>query len=378
VPEEIGSSWLLLAVYVFLFLNLEVLVSYWLAHGRSLPVMIYTLLVTVWRLATLLAAALYYEDVEMIFVTIVCAEAIKNLAIYAWLRARGLLVFRWHHDVFREQVKLVAPLGIGSVLNKANDFGKVVVGTQLGPVPMALYTTAAYQVPLVNIVQTSLSDVIFPDMVKRAQNDPNAGFALWRRAQTLIFAVCCPAWILLTYFAEPIIRLLFTDAYVEATPYFQVFLLLMVRQCFQFSVPLRSVADNASFATSNAVALVINAAFIIALMPHYGLWGPTLGLVAGQAWTSLYLGRRLLRRYNLPLSELCQWDKLGLALAASLVALAALYGVETAVPGKGGALAGLGVFALVYLVASRLILREEYGYIVRALTRRPVSLKRGA
>src|SRR6186713_2177679 len=43
VPAEIDSSWLLLATYVFLFLNLEVLVSYWLAQGRSLPVMIYTL-----------------------------------------------------------------------------------------------------------------------------------------------------------------------------------------------------------------------------------------------------------------------------------------------------------------------------------------------
>jgi O-antigen/teichoic acid export membrane protein len=379
VPVEIGSSWLLLAVYVFLFLNLEVLVSYWLAHGRSFPVMLYTLVVTVWRLGTLLAAALYFDDVEMIFVTIVCAEASKNLAIYLWLRARGLLLFRWQHDVFREQVKLVAPLGLGSVLNKANDFGKVVVGMQLGPVPMALYATAAYQVPLVSIVQTSLSDVIFPDMVKRAQKDPNAGFALWKRAQALVFALICPAWLLLTYFAEPLIRVAFTEAYVAATPFFQVFLLLMIRQSFQFSVPLRSVADNASFATSNAIALIINAAFIIALLPGYGLWAPTLGLVVGQAWTSIYLGRRLLRRFGLPLAELCQWSKLGLALAASLVALAALHGTQTYLPGPAGALAGLGVFALVYALAARFILREEYVYIMRALTRRgPLFMKRGA
>jgi O-antigen/teichoic acid export membrane protein len=373
VPEEISASWPLLAAYVFLFLNLEVLVSYWLAHGRSFPVMVYTLVLTVWRLGTLLGAALYFRDVEMIFVTIVCAEAVKNLAIYLWLRSRGLLVFRWEHDVFREQVKLVAPLGLGSVLNKANDFGKVVVGMQLGPVPMALYTTAAYQVPLVNIVQTSLSDVIFPDMVKRAKHDPIAGFTLWKRAQTLVFAVICPAWLLLTYCAEPLIRLAFTDTYVSATPYFQVFMLLMVRQCFQFSVPLRAVADNASFATSNAVALAINAAFTFTLMPHYGLWGPTLGLVAGQAWTSIYLGRRLMQRYGLPLSELCQWDKLGLAFAASLLALAALYGTQRQIAGAAGALAGLAVFGVVYLSAARLILREEYGYLVRALTRRKAA-----
>ena len=42
----------------------------------------------------------------------------------------------------------------------------------LGPVPLAIYSTAHYQMPLVNIVQTSMSDVIFPDIIKRAQRDP--------------------------------------------------------------------------------------------------------------------------------------------------------------------------------------------------------------
>jgi O-antigen/teichoic acid export membrane protein len=370
IPPEIGTSWLLLAVYVFLFLNLEVLVSYWLAHGRSFEVMIYTLIVTVWRLGTLLAAALWFRDVELIFVTIVVAEAMKNLVIYIWLRAKGLIVFRWEHDVFREQVKLVAPLGLGSMLNKANDFGKVVVSTQMGPVPLAIYTTAAYQVPLVAIVQQSLSDVIFPDMVKRAQKNPIEGLKLWTRAQTLIFAVICPAWLLLTYFAEPLIRIAFTDAYVSATPYFQVFLLLMVRQCFNFSVPLRTVADNNSFATSNAIALAINAGLMFALMPRYGLWGPTLGLVVGQAWTSIYLSRRVLRTYKLPLAELCQWDKLGFSLGASLLSLAALHSVMLALPEPAGALVGVALFSIIYVVAARFILRDEYGYIVRAFTRR--------
>jgi O-antigen/teichoic acid export membrane protein len=371
VPPEIYSAWPLLAVYVFLFLNLEVLVSYWLAHRQTYQVMGYTLAMTVWRIATLLAATFWLHDVEMIFVTIVCAEALKNLWIYIWLRRRGLLVFRWDREAMREQVRLVAPLGAGSVFYKMNDFGKVVVANQMGPVPLAIYTTAAYQVPLVNIVQGALADVIFPDMVKRSKTDPSQGLLLWKRAQVLIFAAICPAWLLITYFAEPLVRLLFTDAYVAATPYFQVFLLLMVRQCFQFSTPLRSVEDNASFAHANLVALVINAGLIITLMPKYGLWGPTFGLIVGQTWTSIYLGSRVLKRYQLPLSELCQWGKLGLALISSMVALAALHASQLYLPdGTFGVAAGLATFALVYGVAARVILREEYGYVMRAILRR--------
>jgi O-antigen/teichoic acid export membrane protein len=187
----------------------------------------------------------------------------------------------------------------------------------------------------------------------------------------MVAAVIVPAWLLLSYFAEPMIRIAFTAQYVAATPYFQVFLLLMVRQCFQFSTLLRSVEDNASFATSNAIALVINVTLIVILMPKFGLWGPTLGLVVGQMWTGYYLARRVMLRYQVPWSEIYQWRKLALSLLASMVSLAFMHGVLTWLPDSPLYIAaGLGVFGLVYVVAARFILREEYGYVVRAFMRR--------
>ena len=93
VPEEIAPSWWLLSLYVFMFLNLEVVVAYWLARRRSVEVMQYTLVVTVWRLATLLGAALYFRDVEMIFLTLVCAEAAQEpgyLPVAARARTAGV------------------------------------------------------------------------------------------------------------------------------------------------------------------------------------------------------------------------------------------------------------------------------------------------
>src|SRR5690606_35497577 len=95
VPDEIAATWPWLALYVLLALNLEVPVSYWLAYGRSDRVLAYTLTVTALRLGGVTGAAWYFGDVRMIFVTMVCVEALRALGVYLWLRARGLLVFRW-------------------------------------------------------------------------------------------------------------------------------------------------------------------------------------------------------------------------------------------------------------------------------------------
>jgi hypothetical protein len=109
-------------------------------------------------------------------------------------------------------------------------------------------------------------------------------------------------------------------------------------------------------------------------MPKYGLWGPTLGLVIGQTWSSFYLGARTLKRYQLPVSQLCQWNKLGLALLASLAGIAAVHVSMHYLPSTpAGMLAGLTVFGLVYLIAARLILREEYSYVMRAILRRKAA-----
>ena len=89
-----------------------------------------------------------------------------------------------------------------------------------------------------------------------------------------------------------------------------------------------------------------------------------------------------MKRFQLPLSELCEWSKLGLALSgvaggeSPRCTLSQVY--LTAMPWR--MLAGLAVFAVVYMAAARVILREEYGYVMRAsaeedrMTARPTLL----
>jgi hypothetical protein len=79
-------------------------------------------------------------------------------------------------------------------------------------------------------------------------------------------------------------------------------------------------------------------------------------------------------RYQVPLAEIFQWRKFGLAIAASGFALAVMHGTMSVMPdGSVTTLVGLGIFAAVYVIAARFILREEYGYVVRAFQRRQAT-----
>jgi len=101
------------------------------------------------------------------------------------------------------------------------------------------------------------------------------------------------------------------------------------------------------------------------------LWGPTLGLVVSQVWSGFYLGRRVMTTYQVPVAEIFHWRKLALSFAASLLALAALHGALMWWRPSYATLAlALALFGIIYALAARFILREEFDYVVRAFTRR--------
>ena len=74
----------------------------------------------------------------------------------------------------------------------------------------------------------------------------------------------------------------------------------------------------------------------------------------------------------MPVAEIFQWRKFALALLAAGLALATLHATLRGLPRRAGQpVRGAGACSpLVYATAARFILRDEYGYVMRAFTRR--------
>jgi O-antigen/teichoic acid export membrane protein len=371
LPQDAAGSWPLLALFVAAYLNFDLLQAFWLAQKQSKLVLYYSLGVTTLRIGAVVGAAAWFHDARAVVLVMAAVETAKMLSLFVFLRAKGLLVAQVDRVALYEQVRFVVPFGIGSALYGLNDnVGKVLVSNMLSPEALAIYTIAAHQIPLIPIFNAAVTDVLFPDMVQRSRRDPRNGLRLWGRGAVVLFLLVCPSWALMTYFAEPVIRVLFTDAYVSATPYFQVLTLLLLRNCFSFSTALRSLAHNRPFILANTVGIALNLAVALALIPTLGLWAPTLGLLISQYWGSLYLARRVLVVYGISIGELLDWASLWRIVMATAVAFAALLACRSLVGQPlAGAVLGIGAFVLVYFGLLWRMRITEFAYLWDGLRR---------
>ncbi len=359
LPREIRDYAVYLAAYVFLSVNLDIYAPYALAIRRADRVLYYSLAQVVVRLGVVVGTAALSGDLGTVFLALLGVECAHVLGVLAWMLHARLLRWRLDLNALREQIRFILPTGSGNVLDEVNGrIGSLMVGGRLGPEPLAIFTIASFKMPIITILRSGLSEAIFPDMVSRSTGGGRRGFELWRRTNVLFLMFIMPAWVLLTWYAADIVRLLFTDAYVAATPYFLALLPLMIRECFDFSAPLRSVANTRPFVTSNGVALIMNIAIIALCMSAWGIWAVIVGLWVAKLVTAGYLGRQVMRTFRVTLATLVDWWAWARIVAACLVGFVAMVVVEHAaqlaeVSEIMAGIAGIVTFGTLYVLALR-------------------------
>jgi O-antigen/teichoic acid export membrane protein len=309
-----------LMLYVFFFINFDVVENYWLARQQARHVLIYSTLRILARVIVVVGATYYFGDLKSILYCTVVLEILKSLVcIYLLWRLR-LLTMRIDRTLLVEQLRFIAPLSGAGLLFFLNEkAGQLYVSTVLGASALAVYTVGTYQLPIVAIIRSAVSDTLFPEMVRHAANDSTEGLDLWRLANVYYCYLVFPVFMLLFVFADLFIVTLFTEAYREATGVFQIALLVMIRQCFEMGTPLRAANANRHVLWGNVIAVVVHLPLLFVLSKAIGILGAAVAWLVADLMIACYLASRIMERYNIPLSGLALWPQvLKLAAAAAL------------------------------------------------------------
>ena len=229
-----------LAAYVFFFVNLNWLEYYWIAKQRPRLVLYYSAVRLIVRLGVLLSVAYITRDVLEILWSMVVVEALRVLLASIYFSRLGMFVRDVRRSELAEQLSFALPIGASAVLqNSGRSIGKIFVSSTLGSAALAYYAVGSYLAPIIRMMRSGINDAVYPELV-RAHNTPGGALRLWQRVNVLNCVMFFPAFVLAVFYAEQVITILFTSAYLPAVPIFNVYAFFLLRRCFNTDVLLRT------------------------------------------------------------------------------------------------------------------------------------------
>ena len=370
----VGDFALQVALYVVLFANVDFWEFLWLAKRRPGAWFAYTSGRLIARMTVVIVAAALSGDVDTIIWSLIALEAARlAISTIGW-RRRVSGPEETTPESWREQLRYCTPVGASLILVTLNkSLGALFITKLMGPIALAHYTIGTYVQPVVSILRNSLSDVLLPEMADErsaARSDP---LELWRRTTIVAAVLLLPAGLVLATFAEPLVVTVFSEEYRAAVPVLQVYLLVLIRECFDFGVPLRALNRTGPIAHSNLLAMLLNAALLIALLPRTGLVGAVAAFVVSRLAEGFYLGWRTMRLYGIGVRELASWTDLARVLMALVPACGVLLIPQwSALLGLPGVPLAAVAFLITFLAALLLLRLPEAVHAVRRI-RGPVG-----
>ena len=378
----VGPYLLPLSLYTLLLVNVDFWEFFFVARRQPKLVMIYTAVRLASRMLASVIAAAVFQTVEAIIWSLVAIEGLRFVISTIWWRRLDRSAEEPPiPDALRAQIRFCMPTGLTSLLSIARrNLISVAVAKLAGPVSLAYFAIGKYAEPVVITVRNSLTTVILPEMVRRQDRQPDAAFALWKKATVVNAIILFPVVVLAVRYAHPLVVAAFGEAYLPAAVLVQIHMLVVIRECFDFSPLLRSSGKTMGLVHGAVAGLIAGALALYFLMPKFGLPG-AMGAFAVASWVEVtVLAIESSRVHKLSIRHLVPWWSMArTAIAAALAGLVIVDSFWTNTLGLAGIVLASAVYFAVF-VGLILLMRVPEAFVLLSWVRKigfPVAEQRG-
>lgn len=230
---------------------------------------------------------------------------------------------------FAGQLKYAAPFGAAAALYGLRAQADQWVAAALFSVGMfASFSIAAVLGPLVNLFRVSAIHAFLPGMSRlQAAGDVRGMLELNRRANVLVGTLVLPLLAFAFVFAEEIVTVVYTAAYVDAAMVMRVYIIGLVALVVEVASITFLLQQGAFVMQVNVVVFAFSIALSWISAHHFGLAGAAAGSVLAVFLDGAVTLRRISQRTGIPFSRLQDWRSLGLALLSAALAAALAWGI---------------------------------------------------
>ena len=311
------------------------------------------------RVVLVAAAAWWAGDLESMLWMLLAAVAFKLALLLVYVQRRHGLGAPWfERAAFSGQLRHCAPFGLSNALYALRSQSDQWVAASLFALSsFAAFSIAAVVGHVVHILRHSVMEAFLPAMSRmEAAGDVRGVMALNSRANAMVGSVLYPLLAVAFVFAEEVISLVYTDAYLEAAPVMRVYIAGMAIMVIEVGSVVLLLRQGSFALRITALVLPLSVAVSWAVAHGVGLPGAATGSVLAIYLDRALLLRRVSRHTGIGLRDLQDWR--ALARAAALAAGCGLLAwgvVRHFLAGEGPFLrlcAGAAVLAAAYAAVS--------------------------
>jgi O-antigen/teichoic acid export membrane protein len=277
------------------------------------------------RVLLVAAGAWFSGELSVILWLLLAVVAIKlGLLLYYIHRHHGLGRPWFQGAAMSEQVRYSAPFGLSTGLfSLRGQIDQWVAASLFAISSFAAFTIAALVGQVVHIFRHSVMEAFLPSMSRlEAAGDMRGMMAMNARANAMVGTMLYPLLALAFAFAEDIVTLIYTSAYVEAAPVMRVYVVGMLAMVIEVGSIVLLLRQGAFALRLSAIVLCVSAAVSWSAAHHIGLAGAAIGSVLAIYLDRALTLRRVAQHTGIALRDLQHWRTLGWALGSA--ALAAL------------------------------------------------------
>jgi O-antigen/teichoic acid export membrane protein len=285
-------------------------------------------------------------------------------ALWAVLRVLGLAgvilvgavpIARPRREALRAQLAYALPFAGAVCLYVAQrQFIQYAVASRFDATTFALFSVAAFHLPVVDIVYTPIGEVLMVQLGRTPHGCHGERLAAWDDAVEKLASLLWPATACAFLFGGAIVPLLFTRRYAAAVPLFLVTSLEIPLWVLPVDALLRAAGRTRFLFGWYGARVGITAALVLAGMRGWGIGGAIAGGVASEAISRAVMVAAGRRSLGVPLRRALDPALLRVAFASAAAALPA-WAVGRILDGRRGLLTAIAVYGVAYL-SLRLVL----------------------
>ena len=279
------------------------------------------------RAVTLSLTAVLTRELEPVLLALLAFVVFKLALLLGYIAVHHGLrrpIMRW--GAFVDQVKYAAPFGASGALYELRWQADQWVAAALFPLGrFASFSIAAILGPLLNLFRQSVNNAFLPSMSRlQAEGDLSGMIELNSRANVMVGSFIYPLLAFAFVFAEDVVTVVYTAAYVDAAPVMRVYTIGFLASVVELTTVMLLLRQGGFMMRLNLLVLPLCVALSWYAAHRFGFAGAAAGSVAAMYIDRIATLRRIGLRSGVPFRRLQDWRSLGaLMLCAALAAILA-------------------------------------------------------